>query len=73
MDHHTRLLIGFGLGVMGFAWFVVIKVWRGQSRDHSARMFWLHLTAPLVAMVLLVVGLALVAATLWDARGDAGR
>lgn len=68
MDHHTRLLIGFGLGVLGFAWFVVIKVWRGRSRDHSARMFWLHLTAPLVAIVLLVVGLTLVAATLEKVR-----
>jgi hypothetical protein len=61
VDDSTRVAIGGVLFVAGFAWFAVIKVWRFFSLEHSARMFWLHLTAPVVGSALMLAGVLLVA------------
>ena len=58
MNDRTQYLLA--LFVAGFAWFAAIRVWRFFSLEHSRRMFWLHLTAPIIGSVLMVVGLILV-------------
>jgi len=61
VDDSTRLAVGGGLFAAGFAGFAAVKVWRFFSLEHSSRMFWLHLTVPLVGSALMLAGLLLVA------------
>lgn len=55
-----RLLAALGMWGAGLGWWVGVECWRGRSREHSARMFWLHLTAPVVAIVLMAMAIGLV-------------
>ena len=57
MTDTTRQILAFALAVAGLAWFLWVETWRGRSTEHSARVFWLHLTAPLVAILLLVLAI----------------
>ncbi len=57
MTDGTRRVLATVLAFVGLAWVVGVDVWRGRSREHSARVFWLHLTAPLVAIVLTLLAL----------------
>lgn len=50
-------LVPLLLAAIGLGWWIGVEVWRGRSQDHSARVFWLHLTAPLVAIVLQAVAI----------------
>ncbi|MBA3313345.1 MAG: hypothetical protein M3552_14860 [Planctomycetota bacterium] len=52
-----RLWLALGLLAFGVGWVVVVGIYRGWSRDHSTRMFWLHLTAPVVCIVLELLAL----------------
>ncbi|MGL4424396.1 MAG: hypothetical protein ACRCZF_27320 [Gemmataceae bacterium] len=51
------------LCVLALGWWVGVEVYRGCSQNHSARLFWLHLTAPWIAITLLVVALGLLVST----------
>jgi hypothetical protein len=57
MSDGTRLLVSGVLFVAAFAWYFGVEIWRGRSQEHSARVFWLHLTAPLIAIALLLVAI----------------
>lgn len=57
MTDYQRQVICFALWVVGMGWFLGVKLYRGNSQDHSRRMFWLHLTAPMIAIVLMTVAL----------------
>jgi hypothetical protein len=50
-----RYWLSILLAGAGLVWWLGVEVYRGRSQEHSARMFWLHLTAPVVAIVLLLV------------------
>jgi hypothetical protein len=56
-----RFLVALGCAVAGLGWWFGVEFWRGVSREHSARVFWLHLTAPPVAIVLMTTAIGLVA------------
>ena len=60
MTDDTRVAVGTLLFVLGFGWFLGVEVHRKFTRNDSPRLFWLHLTAPLVAIVLMLVALWLV-------------
>jgi hypothetical protein len=53
MTDDTRYLVAISCFVLGLAWWLGEKVWRCFSREDSARMFWIHLTAPLVGIILM--------------------
>jgi hypothetical protein len=59
MDEGTRVGLSIAFAVVGFGWWIGVGVWRGVSREHSARMFWLHLTSPLVGIALNPVAICL--------------
>ena len=44
----------------GIAWWIVIEVIRGRSQSQSKGLWWCHITAPLVAAVLVAVGVWLI-------------
>jgi hypothetical protein len=60
MSADLRLWLAFTLFAVGLAWVVGVGVIRGRSRSHSAITFWLHLTAPLVCIILELIALALI-------------
>ena len=49
----ARLVASIALAATGVGWWLGVEIWRGWRREHSARVFWHHLTAPVVAIVLL--------------------
>ena len=49
--------------VLGLSWWVVIEVWRGRSASNHPRMFWLYLTAPLIAIILVLISIWLILET----------
>ena len=57
MDDDTRRWAALILTVIGLGWFFRVEIIRGNSRDDSHRMFWLHLTAPVVAIVCMGIAL----------------
>lgn len=57
MTDGTRQLVAGILASCGLAWWLGVEVWRGRSQEHSPRVFWLHLTAPLVAIVLFLAAI----------------
>jgi hypothetical protein len=59
VDDRTQLVVAAILIALGLAWLITISIWRSYSLEQSARMFWLHLTAPLVAILFMLAGLAL--------------
>jgi hypothetical protein len=63
MTDDTRRRLSLICTVVGLAWWFGVEVWRGRSQEHSERVFWLHLTAPVVAIVLLLVAIWLLANT----------
>lgn len=67
MTDHTRIMLSGVLFVLALAWCFGVEVYRGCSRNHSAWLFWLHLSAPVVAIVLQLIGLWLLLRTerLW--------
>jgi len=46
--------------VLGVAWWIVIEVIRGRSESQSKGLWWLHITAPLVAAVAVGLGIWLI-------------
>ena len=50
--------------LLGVAWWVIIEVIRGRSHSHSRGLWWLHITAPLVTVVCVGLGIWL----LWTAK-----
>ena len=42
---------------LGIAWWVFVEVIRSRSRSHSKALWWLHVTAPLVAAACVGVGI----------------
>ena len=59
MSEPTRMLLAGVATVLGLGWFLAVEVWRGRTQDNSSKVFWLHLTAPLVAILFLVVAMVL--------------
>ena len=59
MSEGTRMILTGVSAVVGLGWFLGVEVWRGRTQDHSPKVFWLHLTAPLVAIVFLLVAIVL--------------
>lgn len=57
----AHVWLAVGLAATGMAWWLGVELWRGRSQEHSARVFWLHLTAPLVAIVLMAAAIWLLA------------
>lgn len=57
MSETWRQALSLAFAVTGLGWWLGIEVWRGWSEEHSPRVFWLHLTAPWVAIVLLLVAI----------------
>ena len=49
--------------VLGLSWWVVIEVWRGRSASNHPRMLWLYLTAPLIAIILVLISIWLILET----------
>ncbi len=48
---------------LGVAWWIVIEVIRSRSGSQSKGLWWLHITAPLVAVACIGVGIWL----MWSA------
>ena len=46
--------------VLGVAWWVVIEVVRSRSQSQSKGLWWLHITAPLVAVACVGLGIWLI-------------
>ena len=71
MTDGTRQVLSLSCVLVGLSWFFGVEVWRGWSQEHSARVFWLHLTAPVVAIVLTILAIWLLIDTdlLRRARG----
>jgi hypothetical protein len=59
----SRRVLALILAAVAFGWWLGVEVWRGSTQEHSARAFWLHLTAPLVAIVLLLAAIWLLVNT----------
>ena len=57
MTDDTRLILACALAVAAIGWWFGVETYRGFSQDHSARLFWLHLTAPVVAIGLMLVAI----------------
>jgi uncharacterized protein YlaI len=57
MTDDTRQLLATVCGMVGLAWWLGVEVWRGVSRKDSARVFWIHLTAPIIAIILMAAAL----------------
>lgn len=53
--------VALALKLIGVSWWFGVEFYRGWSRDHSRRMFWLHLTACPIAIVMMTAALILVA------------
>ncbi len=51
------MMDGLRFIVLGVAWWIVIEVIRGRSKSQSKGLWWLHITAPLVAVVCLGFGI----------------
>ena len=60
MDDGWRRVVCLILMAAGLVWWFGVELYRENSRDHSRRMFWLHLTAPIVSILLSGIGLWLV-------------
>jgi hypothetical protein len=56
-----RLVVSVALCVAAFGWWLGVELWRGVSQKSSSRMFWLHVTAPMVAIVLLSAAFVILA------------
>jgi hypothetical protein len=61
VEVHTRLIISAAIGIAAFGWWLGVDLWRGDSQKSSNRMFWLHVTAPMVAIVLLSASFVILA------------
>ncbi len=57
------MMDGFRFIALGIAWWIVIEVIRGRSQSQSRGLWWLHITAPLVAVACIGLGIWL----LWSA------
>jgi len=54
------MMDGLRFIVLGVAWWIVIEVIRGRSESQSKGLWWLHITAPLVAAVAVGLGIWLI-------------
>ncbi len=57
------MMDGLRFIALGIAWWIVIEVIRGRSQSQSRGLWWLHITAPLVAVACIGLGIWL----LWSA------
>ena len=68
MTATERLQIAITLVFIGVGWWFGVEIHRGRSQDHSRRMFWLHLTACPIAIVLMIAGALVLAYRLGQKR-----
>ncbi len=54
------MMDGLRFFVLGAAWWIVIEVIRSRSQSQSKGLWWLHITAPLVAAVCVALGIWLI-------------
>jgi len=63
MTDSARQLFALACAAASLGWWFGLVVWRGRSQEHSARVFWLHRTAPPVAIALMAVAIWLLVNT----------
>ncbi|MHC4514260.1 MAG: hypothetical protein ACYTGW_11955 [Planctomycetota bacterium] len=54
------MMDGLRFIVFGIVWWIVIEVVRGRQKSHSRSLWWLHVTAPLVALACIGLGIWLI-------------
>ena len=57
MTEDIRPILSGGLFLAGLGWFVAVDLYRGRTQRDSHWLFWLHLTAPVVASVFMILAL----------------
>ena len=57
MTEDIRPILSGILFLAGLGWFVAVDLYRGRTQGDSHWLFWLHLSAPVVASVLMILAL----------------